>query len=167
MPTLNLGVIELPYDDGGKRPPARKVPKKPRNSKKAPPTRKTDESPTDTVFVATILEENYGLMGIFYESNEDQITAELINSLEGSLENLYAGAPVGNPFAEADAGITQAFKVWLSSGIVEQLGIPGVPTQAAIDRRSLRFKSKKASGPRPSFIDTGTFERSFLAWTEQ
>ena len=105
-------------------------------------------------------------MGIFYETNQEAISGAVINSLEGALENLYSGAPIGNPFAEADGEITQSFKTWLSSGEVERLGIPNVSTQAALDRRSLRFKGKTAPNERPSFVDTGTFEKSFVAWTE-
>lgn len=167
MPTLNLGVIVLPYDDGGKPAPRRKA-KPAKRPRKAPAVVRKNTDPTDTEMVATILEAKYGIMEIFYDSHEDEIKADIIDGLEGALEDLYAGAPsTRDPFAEATSTITQRFKSWLSSGAIEQMGIDGVPTDAANKRRSLRFKSKKAPAERPSFIDTGTYERAFFAWVEQ
>lgn len=166
MTELHLGVIEVPYDDGGK-PATRKVPKKPRKGKaKAPPTSERSDEPTTTVNVAQILEEKYHIMEIFYEEHKDEILGAIIHGLEGSLEDLYAGSPVSNPFAEVDDEIAAAFRVWLMQGDIEKLGYPGVPTQASIERRSLRFKSKKGPSVRPSFVDTGLYESAFKSWIE-
>ena len=163
---LILGVINVPYDNGGKSS-GRKVPKKPRSGKKAPPTTKSRSTePTDTATVATILEDKYGVMGLFAENHKEQITGALVDSLKGALEDLFAGSPVKNPYAGAQDQIAADFRNWLMTGQIEQLGVAGVPTQAAIDRRSLRFKNKKSAGPRPSFIDTGAYEGSFRAWVE-
>lgn len=165
MTELNLGVIEVPYDDGGK-PAKRKVPKKPRKGKaKAPPTSKGSTEPVTTVNVAHFLEDKYHVMEIFYRENQDEILGAMIHGLEGALEDLYAGAPIGNPFAEVDDEISAAFRVWLMQAEIEKLGIPGVPTKAALEGRSLRFKNKRGER-RPSFIDTGLYETAFRSWIE-
>ena len=77
------------------------------------------------------------------------------------------GAPVdaGSPFAAGESQIENRFKQFLSLREVEKLGIPGVPTKAALAGVSHRFKGKKG-GRRPSFIDTGLYQASFKAWID-
>lgn len=148
MTTLNLGVIDVPYDDrsgvGGSK-----------------------GEPTTTVSVATLLEEKYGVMGAFYEAHKQDITQSLVSSVEGALEDLFANGWIGDPFAEAGQAIQTEFRTFLMTGEIEKMGIPGVPTKASVERRSLRFKDKVSSGPRPSFIDTSLYEMSMVAWVEQ
>ena len=156
MTELILGVIEVAYDNGGKHVRRRRHNKTGRSTGEA-----SGEGPTTTVQVATILEEKYGVMQAFFDDTKDHILSECIHSLEGALEDLYSGAPVKDPYAEATQNIDAGFRQWLMQGEIETLGIPGVPTQAAIERRSLRFKEGVAAGPRPSFIDTATYELSF------
>lgn len=168
MTSLTFGNISIPYDDGGK-PTRRKVSKHPRKGKKtkAPPTSKGSEAPTTTDKVAAILEEKYGVYAAFFEQNQDHIQAAMVHSAAGALEDLFAGSPITDPFAEAGAEIEAGFKVWLMQGEIEKMGIPGVPTKAAIERRSLRFKSKKGPSVRPSFVDTSLFESSATVWIEE
>lgn len=168
MTNLVFGNIQIAYDDGGK-PARRKVPKKPRKGKKAkaPPTSKGSEAPTTTDKVAAILEEKYGVYAAFFEQNQDHIQAAMVHSAAGALEDLFAGSPITDPFAEAGAEIAAGFKQWLMQGEIEKMGIPGVPTKAAIERRSLRFKSKKGPSVRPSLVDTGLFSASATVWTEE
>lgn len=168
MTNLVFGNISVPYDDGGK-PARRKVPKKPRRGKKAkpPPVSKGSEEPTTTDRVAAILEEKYGIYAAFFEQNQDHIQAAMVHSAEGALEDLFAGSPVTDPFGEAGDEIAAGFRQWLMQGEIEKMGIPGVPTQASIERRSLRFKDKKGPNVRPSFVDTGLFEASAKVWTEE
>jgi len=138
---LHLGAIEVPY---------------------------AAEGSTTTGDVAQILEEKYGLFSIFYESHQQQIADDLAEGMAGTLESMISGRPV-DPDHVFDAGtvkIEDAFHDFLLSGAVESMGIPGVPTQAALERESSRFKSGKADGPRPSFVDTGTLEAAFKAWIE-
>lgn len=168
MTNLVFGNVQIAYDDGGK-PARRKVPKKPHKGKKAkaPPTSKGSEAPTTTDKVAAILEERYGVYANFFEQNQDHIQAALVHSAASALEDLFAGSPITDPFAEAGAEIEAGFKVWLMQGEIEKMGIPGLPTQAAIERRSLRFKSKKGPSVRPSLVDTGLFSASAKAWIEE
>jgi hypothetical protein len=166
MPNLNLGVIDVPYDDREPRKSSR-PPKRGKAGKGAKATKAKKSSNTSTtVDVATILEDKYGVMGVFYDQNRDLIAGAIMHGLEGALEDLYAGATVHNPFSGVDQEISEGFRVWLMSGEIETMGVEGVPTQAAIERRSLRFKSRKGPEQRPSFIDTGTYELSFRAWVE-
>lgn len=169
MPTLNLGVIEIPYDNGGSKP---KTPKKRKRNTAKNVAAEGDGSGlassegTTTTQVAQILEDKYGVMAAYYSKHQDDVAQAVINSLDGALENLYMGHPIGDPFAEAGQEIMTGFKLFLATGEIEGMGVDGVPTQAAQDRRSLRHKNKKSSGPRPSFIDTGTYEASMRAWIE-
>lgn len=173
---LVLGVVDVPYENEGK----------PRDPKRARITKKgrvhsTDaqriqnwmegrgsdsDSAVTTVQVATWLEEKYHVMEVFYEEHKDDITQTLIDSIGGALENLYAGAPAGDPFAEAEQQVTADFRTFLLTGEIETLGLEGVPTQAALERRSLRFKRGRSGTPRPSFIDTSTYELAMRCWTE-
>lgn len=117
--------------------------------------------------LATILEDKYGLFSNFVEFGLDDLDKILAKSAEDALANILAGAPVTiDPFADAMQDIEHLFKEeYLSQQGVERIGIPGVPTQAALEGKSIRFKNKK--GPRrPSFIDSGTLQSSFKAWTE-
>jgi len=144
MTTLHLGVMDQPYD----------------NSLGA-----------TTGSVAEILEEKYHVMEVFFESRIDDVTDALEKSIQGALDALDMGAPVENidPFGSATADIEAAFRHFLDSQEIERLGIPGVPTQAALDGVSHRFKKPKGKkgakrAPRPSFIDTGLYEASMKAW---
>ena len=164
MTDLILGVIDVPYSDDGKKPPRkRKHNKKGRSVEAKEPE---DTGPTTTAQVAQILEDKYGVMQAFYDLTKDNILGECIHSLEGALEDLYAGAPVHDPYAEATQNIDAGFRQFLMQAEIESMGIEGVPTQASIDRQSLRFKSGTASGPRPSFINTALYELSFRSTIE-
>ena len=149
MTTLHLGVIDQPYD----------------NSVGA-----------TTGMVAEILEDKYHVMEVFFEARTGDIAAALERSIQGALDALAMDAPVEgiDPFGGASGEIEMAFRQFLDSKEIESLGIPGVPTQAALDGVSQRFKNprykKTKSGkkikraPRPSFIDTGLYEASMKAW---
>lgn len=173
MPTLNLGVIDIPYAPDGKRP----EPKITKKGKVRPGTarrlqRLEDghdaywDGETTTAVVAQLLQDKYGLFQVFYDQLEDHIAGAVVHSLEGALEDLYSGAPMHDPYAEVGQEIDAAFRVFLMTAQIESLGIPGVPTKAAIERRSSRFKSKKGPSERPSFVDTGTLEASLKSWIE-
>jgi len=48
---------------------------------------------------------------------------------------------------------------------VEKLGIPGVPTKAALRGVNHRLKHPyRRRGARPSFVDTSLYMSSFKAW---
>lgn len=160
---LHLGVIDLPYSYHQKR---QERANKRRKKKGLPPV--NNKLPT-TGDVAGWLEDKYHIMELFHEENRDFINGALEQSLQGTLEDILMGAPIQNhsPFAEGTSEIEKRFKQFLSGREVERLGIPGVPTQAAKDGVSHRFKKKaNKKGPRPSFIDTGLYQSSFKAWVE-
>ena len=119
--------------------------------------------------VAGFLENRYHIMELFWETHHQEITDLLTESVAGHLENLLAGAPmlVENPFMGGSEGIENLFRKFLSDREVENLGIPGVPTKAALEGVSARFKSGyNPKGRRPSFIDTGLYEAAFRAWAD-
>ena len=155
MTTLHLGVIDLPYADQASY----------KELKVGKPKVKAGGSMT-TGEVADILEDRYHVMEIFYEIHEEKIIDGLRSSYEGAMENILMGAPVAqDPAADAVSGIENDFRTFLTSGEIEKLGIPGVPTQAAKDGVSFRFKRPYAKRkPRPSFVNTGLYEASFRAW---
>lgn len=137
---LNLGVIDLPY---------------------------ASKDGSTTAQVANILEAKYDVMQTFFDLHQDEIVDSLIESLDGQMDNILNGAPESsNPFADSEAEIEELFKfTYLEQGEIEGK-VSGTPTQAAINRRSARFKSGKGKSGRPSFIDTGLYEKSFKAWFE-
>lgn len=140
---LHFGVIDIPYQ-------ARRGSKAQR---------------TTTGAVAEILEARYGVMQNFYEQHEQEIADQLTQALVDSAEAMMQGAPTTlDPFGAATAKIEDSFKTFLSMQEMDSLGVPGVPTKAAREGRSSRFKKGKGRGPRPSFVDTATYENSFKAW---
>jgi hypothetical protein len=117
--------------------------------------------------VARILEDDYHVMAAFYRRRRDKVNEAVANSYAGAIETMFQGGPVvENPLAAATGGIETSFRQFLLSGEIETMGIEGVPTQAALNRKSKRFKSGTAPAQRPSFIDTGLYERSFRAWAD-
>lgn len=137
MPTLHLGVVDYPREDG-----------------------------LTVGDVAGFLETKYHVMEIFYEIHQDEIAKALENSYRGALDNLLMGGPRdADPSLGASAKIETRFRQFLFMREMDSLGYPGVPTQASLDGVSHRFKSKR--GPvRPSFIDTGLYEQSFIVWMD-
>jgi hypothetical protein len=138
MPVIHLGVTDVTYATGAKT----------------------------TGDVAEILEDKYHIMQVFYEQHKEDVAEDLEQSLSGAMESMMAGAPPSNrPFGSAEAAIEERFKRFLSEAEMDALGYPGVPTAAALAGVSHRFKTKKGS-PRPSFIDTGLFQSSFVVWID-
>lgn len=160
MTTLVFGVVDVPYSYEGVKP--RKANKKGRSRAR----KRRSPDVVTTAQVAQILENRYGPMQAFYDQNQELIGNSLVHSLEGALEDLYAGAPVRDPYAEGAADVTAGYQQWLAQGEIESLGIEGIPTQAALERRSLRFKSGVGPAERPSLVDTGTYEGSARVWVE-
>lgn len=138
---LNLGVVDIPY---------------------------VDEKSTTTISVAKKLEKEYGVIQHFVDLYLPDMTKLIEKSVNVAMDEVLSGGVYDfDVFNSSETRIEKLFKFdFLESGQIEKLGLPGIPTQAAIDRRSLRFKSKKAKKKRPSFIDTGTYETAFTAWVE-
>ena len=155
MTTLHLGVVEFPY---AHEPPEAKAKAKP-----------SDTPNVTTGDVAEILEEKYHVMRIFFELHAKEITKTLESGLSASLEALLSGAPPPkNAFQGAEEKIGEQFRQFLSSKEMEKIGYPGVPTKAALAGVNHRLKHPyaKTNKPRPSFIDTGLYQKSFRAWVD-
>jgi hypothetical protein len=160
MPTLHLGVIDIPY---GPQPQApRKASKRPGKAR----ARKQSNTSITTGDVASILEAKYHVMEIFYEEHQGDVTSDLVDSLEGTVQSLMMGAPASiDPFGSATSKIEDRMKKFLDDREMERLGYPGVPTMAALMGVSHRFANPyKRRAPRPSFIDTGLYQSSMKAW---
>jgi hypothetical protein len=126
--------------------------------------------------VAALLEEKYHNMELFFESRVDEVIGALERSSQSALDQLDANVPVENinPFGTATADLETAFRHFLDSQEIESLGIPGVPTQAALNGVRTSYKNptgkkgkkgKRAKrSPRPSFIDTGLYNANMKAW---
>lgn len=149
--TLNLGVVDIPYST----PPAK-------NGKEAKPVTVT------TGDVAGWIENKYHLFEHFYQFNQEKIAAHVADSLAGALESAAMGAPADGlvPFATAESAIDAEFRQFLTLDTMATLGYPGVPTKAALNGVSHRFKNKRGAS-RPSFVDTGTMQASLKSWFEQ
>ena len=159
--TLHLGVIDQPYTsyDGGKKAANPK-----RRGKKAPVPAKAPRTVT-TAQVARWLEDRYHVMEIFYEV-DGGVQDALRESVQDAMENVLMGAPVAaNPFLEATSEIQKRFKQFISNRTMETLGIPGVPTLAALMGVNSRLKKRRGKR-RPSFRDTGLYQASFMAWVD-
>ncbi|EMS7098655.1 hypothetical protein [Yersinia intermedia] len=137
MITLHLGVIDIPYGD-------------------------EESGEATTGDVAEILEAKYHIMQVFFDRYHRDIGDVMADSLAGQLENIIAGMPPSSdPMLEAMGKIHDMFSNFLETQ--QMNGLPGVPTQAALDGVSKRFKVKFGP-PRPSFIDTGTYQAAMRAW---
>lgn len=147
MPTLVLGVNDIPYTDSGET--------------------------TTTGDVAEILEGKYGVMQHFFDLHKQEIGNLLAQQLAHGMESIALGAPITfNVYGGATSEIENKFKQFLSLREMDKLGIPGVPTKASLMGKSSRKKKSKerkgrgrsASGTtRPSFIDTGTYQANMRA----
>ena len=163
---IYLGVIDLPYtDDIDKR--VRKVSsaarKKGRRVADALETLSTGGAKSSGD-VAVILEKKYHIIELFYETRQSKIAEQLANSIADKIQDIINGAPLsGSPIDAGASAIEDWFKQFLATQEVEHLGIPGVPTQAALDGVNHRLK-KKRGRRRPSFIDTGLYMASFKVW---
>ncbi len=103
----------------------------------------------------------------FFDEYEGVFMYDLIEDLEKQIFNLNNGSPVfeGGPFKSGLEKMKVLFVQFLDDREIEHLGIPGVPTKAALDGVQSKFKLFKGER-RPSFIDTGLYQQSFKAWTE-
>lgn len=134
MITLHFGVIDIPYEEGK----------------------------ATTGDVAEILEAKYKIMQTFFDSHQQEIADFLAKDMALQIETLMAGGPVSpEPLAEAMGNIKLSFSRFLEAQ--EMDGSKGVPTRRALLGITKRFKSRRGE-PRPSFIDTGDYQRSFIAW---
>jgi hypothetical protein len=140
--TLHLGVIEQPYD----------------NSPKG----------VTTGDVAEFLEAKYHPMELFFELHQQEVADNLATGFSGALESIMSGAVLepDQLFLSGTTKIDDAYKKFILEGELESLGIAGIPTKAAIARKSSRFKKGVSSRGRVSLYDTGLYVDSFTSWVE-
>jgi hypothetical protein len=170
---LHLGVNDIPYAPGPIAP-RRIVARRRKGGKIETGTRPAAGQQT-TGDVAEMLEAHYHPWEVFYTLNEQKIADDFANAMSNQLTDLFAGSPPSsNPFAAAESAIEAGFKRFLSNQEMDALGIPGVPTKASgntpfrkggINHR-LKHPYAKDNPPRPSLIDTGTYQANARAWVE-
>lgn len=154
---LVLGVIDMPYV-------AAKPPKVVTERKAKAAIKQAGPDTTTTGKVAAILEANYGVIGNFFALHQVEIAELMSISLSETTEALMQGAPLTiDPFGAAMSETAKLFHTYIDDEEIAQTGQPGVPTRAARNGVSSRFKDQKG-GRRPSFQDTGLYEASFIAW---
>lgn len=139
---LHLGVLDVPYSDGDRT----------------------------TGGVATILEDKYHVMSTFADVvGRDAIAAAFEQSAKAAVEDLFSGAPAASVSLTeaATEEVQSAFRVFVDQREMDGL-VPGVPTAASLKGVNHRFSRPNARGNpvRPSFKDTGLYEASFRAWTD-
>lgn len=158
--TLNLGVVDIPYGDAYA----------PRTRRKGSSASSGSKSTGD---IAEILEDKYHIMEIFFETNRDFVLKSMDDIFVGHLTNMLAGvgapkdATSGDLFRPAMEKIGTAFRDFITQKKLDGVGVPGVPTQASLTGVSHSFaRPYQKRAPRPSFVDTGLYRRSFEAWVD-
>lgn len=148
--TLHLGVLVQPYRARGKL----------KSGKVA--------APVDTGQVAQWLEKRYGAMAAFVRVKENLIVGSIEQSVENAIEVLLKTGRAIPAFSEGTGAIESAFRDFIDSQEVERVGIPGLPSQAALRGVNHRLAHPyRSSNPRrPSLKDTGLYARSFRAWVD-
>jgi hypothetical protein len=120
-----------------------------------------------TGVVAKDLEKRYGLMGAFWEMEQDYVMTLIEKSIGQSIEEMVASGE-RNPLISQDVldKIETRFKRNLSTRRYDgQLnGVPTLAAQRGVSHLVRHPYAKRA--PRPSFIDTGMYQASFKAWLE-
>lgn len=156
MTSIVFGVIDLPYADAQSY-----------KTLKARKPKVVRSSSLTTGDVAEILEAQYQVMGHFVEYHGKEIADDLEDSYAKALNAILDGAPpTFNPAGAAVSAIQNRFREFLYNREMDNK-VPGVPTEAAKKGQSKRFKrASKKRKDRPSFIDTGLYEASFIVWVE-
>lgn len=121
-----------------------------------------------TLEVANELESRYHIVETFWEMVEDEFVDQLEESFADDIEEVIAmGGTSRTGISDRDTDRLEAkFRQYLQSRKFDGV-IPGVPTTAALRGVShLRQHPYAKRPPRPSFIDTGMYQRSFRVWVE-
>jgi hypothetical protein len=167
MPTLHLGVMDIPYA----APPSKikKPPKRPRKrALKRPIQQQLPLGHHQTTgSVALVLEKRYHVLGTLFEKHKSEVVKSMTDEVAGQLVNLMNGGPA-KPLDLI--GAMSEVADMLKQGIAQREldGYPGIPTRAAQRGISHRLLHPylKSNPERPSFIDTSTYQGSITAWFE-
>jgi hypothetical protein len=166
---LHLGVLDIPYSDKQAATTLDKY-----NALKAGKgvmSKSAARSSVTTGEVATFLEDRYGVLEHFYEAHQQDIADLLASAMAGELETILQGGPRSSNLSlgAATSEIEGMFRKFLAEREIERLGIPGVPTEAALTgvNHRLAHPYAKANPRRPSFIDTGLYQTSQRTWVTE
>lgn len=168
MSEIHFGVIDQPY-----RWEQEQLTKRGKIAKR----RASRTRSITTGEVAERLEKNYQVMEHFFQENEEFIVNELTSSLDKSLEAVLTGAPADthDTFGPAATAIRARWIEFIDGQEMDGR-VVGVPTVASGNVPSVRegginhrlsHPYAKANPPRPSFVDTGNYENSFIMWIEE
>lgn len=119
--------------------------------------------------VAEELEAKYSIVETFYELEEDSITDLLEDAFADDIEEIMiGGTPTKTGISDkATDKIEQKFRRNLANQRYDGV-ISGVPTIASLRGVShLKQHPYAQRSLRPSFIDTGLYQRSFRVWIEE
>lgn len=168
MPTLHLGVVDVPYQ----APPSetkRQARVRRWRSKAKPWQQAKWRGVVNTGDVAEWLEDKYGVVRCFAEElHPEVITGALERAMADKLEALLLGAPIDTSLSSLDLSeIETAFRQAIEGEEFDGK-IEGVPTQAALRGVNHRLKHPyaKDNPPRQSLFDTHLYHDSFAAWIE-
>jgi hypothetical protein len=116
--------------------------------------------------VAAEIEKKYSLVEVFYGLEEDFVIQNFEESYANSLDLGMWGQSWD--VAWDPSPLEGKFRRSLSQRRFDGI-IKGVPTKASLAGVShlRRDPFKKGASQRPSFINTGLYQRSFRAWTEE
>ncbi|QKJ58790.1 hypothetical protein [Serratia fonticola] len=135
---VELGVIDMPYDYG-------------------------EEPGKTTHQVAMELEDEYKLFTHFFELHRDEIFKSVVEEIQlGLINHIKYGAPFDQETILLGE-VMRTFNIFLERE--EMAGLCGdrVPTEAS--KRGVNSRLKIETGEkRPSFIDGGLIQTSFVAW---
>jgi hypothetical protein len=165
---LHLGFEDHPYETRYKESsPLTRTVKKGRPKVLSRPQQAYGQGKT-TAEVAAELETKYGIVEKFYELEEDNIIEMVEEAFGEDIEEVMMmeqPSKTGISVKETDK-IEASFRAMLQREELHSRG--NVPTLAALRGVShLKRQPYAKSNPRrPSFIDTGMYQRSFAAWVE-
>ncbi|MHB8388158.1 MAG: hypothetical protein ACYDBH_01095 [Acidobacteriaceae bacterium] len=137
-------------------------------------------NPKTTFEVASILEGKYNVMETFYVSREEKIADFLADGMAQAIQQLAKTGRVIDPYFRAGQKIKDEFTTFInnqemsaliasmSEGETKAFNWMMTFDSSANAGHSSRKKHSYAKGkPRPAFVDTGTYLRSFRAWIEE
>jgi hypothetical protein len=163
---LNFGVIDIPYVNDASKTVERVRKGKRRTGSRWRRSDLIGGDVSTTGDVAEILEAKYHIMAIYAQESMDTVIKPAVeNALAGAIETMMMGGPKDVSYAGAASTIEASFKQFLSTGGMDKLGYPGVPTAAALRGVNHRMKHPYARrAARSSFVDTGLYSSSFKVW---
>jgi len=119
--------------------------------------------------VSEELETRYGILEYFFRANEDFIVGIIEEAMYEDIETIMGQKvpPTGGISVEETDKIEARFRRALSNKEFDNR-LRGVPTKTAQAGVSHLYKHPYVKRPpRPSFIDTGLYQKTFRAWVEE